>query len=105
MGAKGANADGDIFFYGFNENSDDALLVILSENGERYTGWEGVAELVEDHVVLKTNDTEVPYIFSDVDEDGRFTMTFLGDNDVAEMQLIDVDDFISELVANRMEFA
>ena len=57
---------------------------------------------VDDHVVLYGTDSEVPYVFGET-EDG-FTMTFLNDGDVATMQFVDMDDFVSDLVAGRMAF-
>ena len=102
VGAKGSNEAGDIFFYAYNEDNDDALLVIISEDGTQYNGWEGTAEVVDDHVVLYGTDSEVPYVFGET-EDG-FTMTFLNDGDVATMQFVDMDDFVSDLVAGRMAF-
>ena len=103
-GALGSNEGGDRFFYAFNEDNDDALLVIVTADGSHYEGWEGVVDVVDEHIVLTAEDTELPYTFSEVDEDGCFTMNFLGDGDVAEMQLVDFDSFVSELVASRMAF-
>ena len=37
-------------------------------------------------------------------KDGNFTLTFLGDGDVADMQLVDQDTFISDFLAAYREF-
>ena len=61
---------------------------------------------MDDQIVLTSNnEEEVPFTFSEVDDNGNFTMTFVNDGDVAEMQLVDFDSFVDELVAARMEFS
>ena len=104
VGAEGSNADGDSFFYAYSEESDDALLVIVSADGSHYNGWEGVTETVDDHVVLSDGDTELPFTFTQEDGEEGFTMNFLGDGDAAERQFVDMDVFVKDLVAARMAF-
>lgn len=104
VGAEGSNADGDRFFYAYSEESDDALLVIVSADGTHYNGWEGVTETVDEHVVLSDGDTELPFTFTQEDGEEGFTMNFLGDGDAAEMQFVDMDVFVKDLVAARMAF-
>ena len=107
-GAKGSNEAGDTFYYAYNDEdgNDAALLIIISADRQNYNGWEGTAETVDDQVVLTSNnEEEVPFTFSEVDGDGNFTMTFVNDGDVAEMQLVDFDSFVDEVVAARMEFS
>ena len=103
-GAEGTNADGDKFFYAYNDTDGNsaALLVIISDDGEHYNGWEGTADVAEDHVVLTSEDQEVPYTFEDMD--GGFTLTFLNDGDVATMQFVDFATFVEDLVDARAEF-
>ncbi|MCR5138457.1 MAG: hypothetical protein K6C12_15420 [Oscillospiraceae bacterium] len=107
--AEGTNEAGDMFYYAFNENDGEetALIVIVSADGDSYTGWEGTTSVEDDHVVLYSEglDEEIPFSFSDVDEEGTFTLTFLGDGDEATMQLIDLDSFVEDLVAARRTFA
>ena len=104
VGAEGTNADGDKFYYAYNDADGDsaALLVIVSADEAHYNGWEGMADVVDDHVVLTSDDQEVPYTFED--NDGGFTLTFLNDGDVATMQFVDFDTFVDNLVAARAEF-
>ena len=107
-GAKGSNEAGDTFYYAYNDEdgNDAALLIIISADRQNYNGWEGTAETVDDQIVLTSNnEEEVPFTFSEVDGDGNFTMTFVNDGDVAEMQLVDFDSFVDEVVAARMEFS
>ena len=107
-GAKGTNEAGDTFYYAYNDEdgNDAALLIIISADRQNYNGWEGTAETVDDQIVLTSNnEEEVPFTFSEVDGDGNFTMTFVNDGDVAEMQLVDFDSFVDEVVAARMEFS
>ena len=47
---------------------------------------------------------ETPYVFSEVDEDGYFTITFLSDGDIAQMQLVDQDTIIADMIACMREF-
>lgn len=105
-GAEGKNEDGDFFYYAFSEETDDVALVMISADEQHYTGFEGVAQLEDDHIVLVSGESgdEVPYVFSDVDENGSFTMTFLGDGDVVNMQLVDQDTILSDILARIEEF-
>lgn len=61
---------------------------------------------MEDHVVLRSDSMgdETPYVFSEVDEDGYFTITFLSDGDAARMQLVDQDTIIADMIACMREF-
>ena len=107
-GAKGSNEAGDTSYNAYNDEdgNDAALLIIISADRQNYNGWEGTAETVDDQIVLTSNnEEEVPFTFSEVDGDGNFTMTFVNDGDVAEMQLVDFDSFVDEVVAARMEFS
>ena len=107
-GAEGTNEDGDMFYYAFNEEDgkDTALIVIVSADGEHYNGWEGTTDVVDDHVVLYSDDedTEIPFTFSDADDTGTFTLSFLGDGDEATMQFVDWDSFVEDVVAARRSF-
>ena len=105
-GAEGKNKDGDLFFYGFNDDDEKAILAIVSENGTRYFGREGVTSIVDDHVELYSEETDdaVSYVFSEQDENGDFTMTFLGDGDVAEMSLEDPEKVIGDLLSWLRQF-
>ena len=99
------NEDGDNFYFLFNnqEGHNEALLVIVSSDGEHYTGWEGEALREDDHVLLSGAEHDVPFSIEDTDD--GFIMTFLNDGDVATMTIEDVDNVIDDVVAARMEFA
>ena len=104
-GAEGKNPLGDYFYYLWNENEgDDALLVIVSADREDYDGWEGTTEVVGDHVVLATDEYEVPFCLGDVDDNGIFAMTFLNDGDVAAMHYMDFVTVVDDIVSARIEF-
>ena len=104
-GAEGTNEAGDHFYYAYNEDdgNDDTLLVIVSADESSYNGWEGTSTVVDDHVVLTSDDNEVPYTFEETD--GGFIMTFLNDGDVATMQFVDVETVADDVVAARLMFA
>ena len=107
IGAEGTNEAGDTFYYAFSEDEGDmAALIIVSADGMNYWGREGTVEPVEDHVVLRSDSMgdETPYVFSEVDEDGYFTITFLSDGDIAQMQLVDQDTIIADMIACMREF-
>ena len=107
IGAEGTNEAGDTFYYAFSEDEGDmAALIIVSADGMNYWGREGTVEPVEDHVVLRSDSMgdETPYVFSEVDENGYFTITFLSDGDVARMQLVDQDAIIADMIACMREF-
>ena len=104
-GAEGTNEAGDHFFYAYNEDdgNDDTLLVILSADESSYNGWEGTSATVDDHVVLTSDDQEVPYTIENTE--GGFILTFLNDGDVATMQFADIDTVADDVVAARLMFA
>ena len=77
--------------------------MIVSSDGEHYTGWEGEALREDDHVLLSGAEHDVPFSIEDTDD--GFIMTFLNDGDVATMTIEDVDNVIDDVVAARMEFA
>ena len=107
IGAEGTNEAGDTFYYAFSEDEGDmAALIIVSADGMNYWGREGAVEPMEDHVVLRSDSMgdETPYVFSEVDEDGYFTITFLSDGDVARMQLVGQDTIIADMIACMREF-
>lgn len=105
-GAEGRNEAGDWFYYGFNDDTDDAILVIISADDQNYSGREGVATFQDDHYVLYSEEMndETPYVFSEQDENGDFTMTFLGDGDVASMHIVDQDTILQDILARIQEF-
>ena len=88
------------------DGKDTALIVIVSADGEHYNGWEGTTDVVDDHVVLYSDDedAEIPFTFSDADDTGTFTLSFLGDGDEAAMQFVDWDSFVEDVVAARRSF-
>ena len=101
IGAEGTNANGDKFFYAFNEDDNSvAAVIIITADGE-YWGREGSVKVFDDHAELYSEamDDTLAYAFSSLDENDCFTMTFLGDNDVAEMQLVDQDTIINDMIA------
>ncbi len=109
IGAEGENEDGERIYYAWNDDDDDAeeaLLIIISPDGEHYSGYEGVTETVDDHVELydADRDAAVPYTFSEVDTDDNFTMTFLGDGDVVEMHIVDLETIVDDIVAVWSDF-
>ena len=107
IGAEGTNEAGDTFYYAFSEDEGDmAALIIVSADGMNYWGREGAVEPMEDHVVLRSDSMgdETPYVFSEVDEGGYFTITFLSDGDIARMQLVDQDTIIADMIACMREF-
>ena len=107
IGAEGTNEAGDTFYYAFSEDEGDmAALIIVSADGMNYWGREGAVEPMEDNVVLRSDSMgdETPYVFSEVDEDGYFTITFLSDGDIARMQLVDQDTIIADMIACMREF-
>ena len=107
IGAESTNEAGDTFYYAFSEDEGDmAALIIVSADGMNYWGREGAVEAMEDHVVLRSDSMgdETPYVFSEVDEDGYFTITFLSDGDVARMQLVGQDTIIADMIACMREF-
>ncbi len=107
-GAVGENEAGDHFYYAYSEEegNSDAILAIVSADGTSYFGREGVTSVQDDHVVLHSDETndDTAYDFSEVDENGQFTITFVGDGDVALMHLVDQDTVLQGILENLRSF-
>lgn len=105
-GAEGRNDDGDYFYYAFNDDNDDVILTIVSADGQDLSSREGVLIPRDDHYVLYSEvmDDETPFTFSEQGENGDFTITFLGDGDVAKMHLVDQKTIIEDILARIKEF-
>ena len=105
-GAEGVCQSGDKVFFGFNEDTNAALLAVISADGNNYSGREGIIQDEDDHTVLVSEDMgdATSFIVSKPDDNGNFTLTFLGDGDVADMQLVNQDTFISDFLAAYREF-
>ena len=105
-GAEGRNKDGDYFYYGFHDETDNAIVVIVTADGQNYFGREGLVMDEDDHYVLHSEvmEDDTPIAFSEQDDNGDFTITFLGDGDVADMKLVDFDTFVNDVLARIEEF-
>ena len=106
VGAEGRSAAGDYIYYAYNEDSDDAILTIVSEDEQSLSSREGTIMAEDDHVVLYSEEMndETPFVLGEKDDEGNFTMTFLGDGDVADMHTVDQDTVLGDILARLQEF-
>ena len=103
-GSKGANEDGDIFYFAYNDENDNLMLAIQTVNGE-FTKYQGYADELDGQAIL-TGYNEGNYIPYDLvqDEDGTFTLSFPENGDVAYMEIMEFDEFVSEFVDAWVNF-
>lgn len=105
-GAKGTNSDGDVFYYAWNteEGNDNVMLSIFPvDDDARY--WMAHTEEVDDHLELTGYDDEGNYIPFKIEsgEDGSFTLTFLENGIVANMEEMDFEEFVKDFVVAWIE--
>lgn len=103
-GAIGENANGDRFLLAYDDPEDISLatLTIISADGSSLYIREGHIEVEgegeDEHLVLvdESRDVAVPFAFYD-SEEGDFEMFFLGDDDVAVMNVVDQETILGEM--------
>ena len=105
-GAKGTNSDGDVFYYAWNteEGNDNVMLSIFPvDDDAKY--WMAHTEEVDDHLELTGYDDEGNYIPFKIEsgEDGSFTLTFLENGIVANMEEMDFEEFVKDFVVAWIE--
>ena len=102
-GAIGENANGDRFLLAYNDTDPitEATLTIVMADGKLFIR-EGSVQMEgegdDSHYVLidEGRDAAVPFNFYDSDS-GDFDMFFLGDGDVAVMNVVDQDTILGEM--------
>ena len=101
-GAIGENADGDRFLLAYDDPEDMSLatLTIVGADGDSLYIREGSIQVEgeDEHLVLvdESRDVAVAFAFYDSDE-GDFEMFFLGDGDVAVMNVVDQETILGEM--------
>ena len=106
MGAEGTTAAGDMIYYAFSDKSDDAIIILISADDQNYEGREGTLKTEDDHMALvsDTMNDETTFKLSETDDQGNFTMTFLGDGEEVPMHMVDQDTILKDIVARAQEF-
>ena len=104
-GAMGTNADGDVFYYAFNDENDNLMLAIMTEDHSSFTKWHGWADVLDDQTIL-TGYNEDNYIPFDLiqTEDDVFTLSFIMNGDEADMEVVDYDYFVETFVNDWVYF-
>ena len=106
QGAEGTCDSGEKVYYAFNDGTSDVYMVIISADGQNFTGRAGTLYSDDEKLVIQSEQMgdEIEFTASDVDEQGNFSITFLGDGDVAQMHLVDQDTIVTDMVALAQEF-
>ena len=99
VGGKGSNADGDVFYYACNSDNDNMLLAIMTADHSNFSNWQGYIDELDGQAVL-TGYSEDKYIPFDLEqtEDDVFTLSFPENGDVADMEVMDFDEFVDDFV-------
>ncbi|MBQ3662977.1 MAG: hypothetical protein II914_02470 [Clostridia bacterium] len=102
-GAEGTDADGEDIYFAYDDPNDIkyAMLVTVSpdktechvRNGEVIWNEETESSAIYD----KDLDVLIPFEISESDEDDTFIMTFLVDNDVVTMRVVEQDVIINDI--------
>lgn len=106
-GAKGTNADGDTFYFAYNEGNDNLMLAIKTADDSQFNKWHGyLGELDDGQPVLTGYDGDkcIPYEIQQNEGEDTFLLTFPKDGDVANMEVMDFDEFVEDLVNEWVNF-
>jgi len=106
QGAEGTCDSGEKVYYAFNDGTSDVYMVIISADGQNFTGRAGTLYSDDEKLVIQSEQMgdEIDFKASEVDEQGNFTLTFLNDGDVAQMHMVDQDTIVKDMVALAQEF-
>ena len=106
QGAEGTCDSGEKVYYAFNDGTSDVYMVIISADGQNFSGRAGTLYSDDEKLVIQSEQMgdEIDFKASEVDEQGNFTLTFLNDGDVAQMHMVDQDTIVKDMVALAQEF-
>lgn len=105
-GAKGTNADGDVFYFAWNDE-DNRMLAIKDADHSSFLKWHGYVDELDDGQPVITGYSEDKYIPYDVQQnegEETFLLSFPQDGDVATMEIMDFDEFVEDLVNECVYF-
>ena len=104
-GAIGANADGDVFYYAWNDENDNLMIAVMTADHSNFTKWHGWADVVDNQTFLTGYEEGecMPFDLLQT-EDDVFTLRFLEGGDEAEMEIVDYDEFVETFVNDWVYF-
>ena len=102
-GGEGQNADGDRFYYAFDDVDEPkfASMVIVTEGGSKLDAYYIGDVTVEDGWLIITDaesGNRLPYAYADSENEDNYCLTF-ADDDVAEVTPVDKDTIINDMAA------
>ena len=102
-GGEGQNADGDRFYYAFDDVDEPkyASMVIVTEGGSKLDAYYIGDVTVEDGWFIITDaesGNRLPYAYADSENEDNYCLTF-ADDDVAEVTPVDKDTIINDMAA------
>ena len=106
-GAIGSNADGDVFYYAWNDENDNLMLAIMTADHENFTKWHGYMDELDDGQPILTGYSEenyIPYEILQNEGEDVFKIGFPMNGDEAEMEIVDYDEFVQTFVNDWVYF-
>ena len=106
-GAKGTDADGDVFYFAYNEDDDALMIAMMTVDHSEFKKWHGYADQLDDGQPVLTGyngDDCIPYEIEQKDGENTFTMTFVNNGVVANMEVMNFDEFVKDLVNEWVNF-
>ena len=102
-GAEGQNAEGDRFYYAFDDVDEPkfASIVIVTEGGTKLSDYYIGDVIVEDgwfKITDLESENRLPYAYAESENEDNYCLTFT-DDDVAEMTPVDKDTIINDMAA------
>ena len=102
-GGEGQNADGDRFYYAFDDVDEPkyASMVIVTEGGSKLDAYYIGDVTVEDGWFIITDaesGNRLPYAYADSENEDNYCLTF-ADDAVAEVTPVDKDTIINDMAA------
>lgn len=105
-GAKGTNADGDIFYFAWNDEGN-RMLAIEKADHSNFLKWHGYMDELDDGQPVITGYSEdkyIPYEVQQNDGEDVFVLSFPENGDEANMEIMDFDEFVEDLVNEWVYF-
>ena len=106
-GAKGTDEDGDVFYFAYNEDNDNLMIAMMTEDHQEFKKWHGYADQLQDGQPILTGydeDDYIPFTIEQEEGENTFTMTFQSNGVVANMEIMDFDEFVEDLVNEWVYF-
>ena len=104
--SKGANDDGDIFYFAWNDEGN-RMLAIEEADHSNFSKWHGVLDELENGQPVITGYSEdkyIPYEIQQNEGEDIFRLSFPENGTVVTMEIMDFDEFVKEFVNEWVNF-